>query len=144
LQRRIRGRIFHRDLTINKGKEDTMLTDKNKNYFKKILKKRLEELSSGNKETITHSESAKDELYDFIDQASVESDRDLNYHIKERESRLIIKIKDALERIESGDFGICEECGEEISEKRLKARPVTTLCINCKKRQEVMEKARGL
>jgi len=121
-----------------------MLTEKKKNYFKKILNKRLEELSSGNKETFSAQEKEQENLYDFIDQASVESDRDVAYHIRERENRLMIKIQDALDRLESGDFGICEKCEEEISEKRLKARPVTTLCISCKTEQEIDEKARGL
>jgi DnaK suppressor protein len=49
-----------------------------------------------------------------------------------------------LERLEEGTFGICESCGEDISEERLKARPVTTLCIDCKKKQENDEKLRGL
>ena len=58
--------------------------------------------------------------------------------------KLISKIREALDRIDDGTFGICESCGEEISEKRLKARPVTTLCIDCKKKQEANERARGL
>ncbi|MBW1973704.1 MAG: TraR/DksA C4-type zinc finger protein [Deltaproteobacteria bacterium] len=64
--------------------------------------------------------------------------------IKDRESKLINKIKDAIERIDNGTFGICEVCGEEISEKRLMARPMTTLCIKCKIKQEEEEKKRGL
>jgi DnaK suppressor protein len=63
--------------------------------------------------------------------------------IRERERRLITKITEALERIEEGTFGICERCGEDISDKRLEARPVTTLCINCKQEQEDLEK-RGI
>ena len=121
-----------------------MLTEKKKNYFRKILNQRLEELTSGYKELISTMEKEQDALYDFVDQASIESDRDLTYRIKERENRLVIKIQDALNRLDSGTFGICEECEEEISEKRLIARPVTTLCISCKKKQETMEKARGL
>jgi DnaK suppressor protein len=60
--------------------------------------------------------------------------------IRDRERKLISKIKEALERIEGGTFGICEVCGEEISEERLKARPVTTLCIDCKTEEEEKEK----
>jgi DnaK suppressor protein len=55
---------------------------------------------------------------------------------------LLKKIDEALERINNGTFGICESCGEEISLKRLEARPVTTLCIDCKTRQEADEKIR--
>jgi RNA polymerase-binding transcription factor DksA len=61
-----------------------------------------------------------------------------------RESILIRKIKNALTRLEDGSFGICDECGEEIPEERLKARPVATLCIKCKEPQEDEEKLRGL
>jgi len=119
-----------------------MLTETKKKHFKKILNLQLDELvKSSEKATRDIPEADKDPL-DFTDQASVESELDLNIHIKEREGRLIAKIKEALERIEDGSFGICEECGENISEKRLKARPVTTLCIDCKRRQEADEKHR--
>jgi DnaK suppressor protein len=64
--------------------------------------------------------------------------------IRDRERKLISKIKEALDRLDQGTFGICEECGEDISEERLKARPVTTLCINCKKRQENEERLKGI
>jgi DnaK suppressor protein len=64
--------------------------------------------------------------------------------IRDREHKLIKKIKKALDRIENGTFGICESCGEEISIKRLKARPVTSQCIECKSKEEALEKALGL
>jgi DnaK suppressor protein len=53
---------------------------------------------------------------------------------------LIFKIQEALQRLEAGEFGICEECGEKIGIERLKARPVTTLCIDCKANQEIAER----
>jgi DnaK suppressor protein len=56
---------------------------------------------------------------------------------------LLAKIEEALERVEDGSFGVCEACGEEIGIKRLEARPVTTLCIDCKTLQETKEKAQG-
>ena len=121
-----------------------MLTEKKLNYFKKVLAKRLEELSSADKKIIIEEVREQDDLYEFVDQALVESERDLNYRIREREGRLADKIQDAIDRIKSGEFGICEECEEEISEKRLRARPVATLCISCKKKQEVLEKVRDL
>ena len=64
--------------------------------------------------------------------------------IRDREAKLIKKIRQALERIENGTFGICESCAEEISVKRLKARPVTTQCIECKAKEEALEKALGI
>jgi DnaK suppressor protein len=74
----------------------------------------------------------------------LETDRNFLLRIRDRERKLIEKIKAALERIENGTFGICEICGREIGEERLRARPVTTQCIDCKKKQEAREKARGL
>jgi DnaK suppressor protein len=64
--------------------------------------------------------------------------------IRDREHKLIKKVKKALDRIENGTFGICEKCGEDISLKRLKARPVTTQCIDCKTKEEAFEKALGI
>ena len=77
---------------------------------------------------------------DFGDQASAETDHNITLRIREREKNLIAKIDKALEKIEENTFGICEECGGKIGEKRLDARPVATLCIDCKTLQEKKEK----
>ena len=74
-----------------------------------------------------------------LDQASQETAERLNIRIQERELRLSAKIDHALDKIEDGTYGICEECGKEISKERLMARPVTTLCIQCKQDQEADE-----
>jgi DnaK suppressor protein len=86
----------------------------------------------------------KDTFPDPTDRAALETDRNFLLRIRDRERKLIEKIKEALDRIDNGQFGVCELCGKEIGEKRLMARPVTTLCIECKKKQEAREKARGL
>jgi DnaK suppressor protein len=86
----------------------------------------------------------KENFPDPTDRASLESDRNFMLRIRDRESKLIKKIKKALARIENGTFGICEKCGEDISKERLKARPVTTQCIDCKTKEEAFEKALGL
>jgi len=83
----------------------------------------------------------KENFPDSTDRASAESDRNFLLRIRERERFLIIKIREALERLEKGEFGICESCGGKISKERLKARPVTTLCIQCKTDAESQEKA---
>jgi DnaK suppressor protein len=110
-----------------------MLTKKKQEYFKKLLDGRLDTLLSEANKTVTGMTSRKENLPDPADRAS-----------RDRERKLIGKIKEALERIENKTYGMCEECGEQISEARLKARPVTTLCIDCKKRQELDEKVKGL
>ena len=79
-------------------------------------------------------------LADYADQSTEESDRSFELRLRDRERRLIGKIDEALERIKENTFGICEGCGGKIGLKRLEARPVVTLCINCKKEQEDKEK----
>ncbi|MBI5138100.1 MAG: TraR/DksA C4-type zinc finger protein [Nitrospirae bacterium] len=76
---------------------------------------------------------------DMSDQATAEQDQSLNIRMRGREQKLLIKIEEALERITAGTYGICESCEEEIAYERLKARPVTTLCIDCKTEQEAQE-----
>jgi len=113
-------------------------------YFKKLLVERLNALLQGAEKTVIGmSDDYKEELLDPTDRASLESNRNFTLRIRDRERRLIAKLNEALERIEDGTFGICEICGNQISEKRLIARPVTTLCIECKTEQERTEKMRG-
>lgn len=120
------------------------MNEKKKEYFRKFLNQRLDELLSEANKTVSGMTGQGDNFPDPTDRASLESDRNFTLRIRDRERRLIVKIKDALERLANGTYGICEECGEDISEQRLKARPVTTLCIDCKKKQEVEEKLKGL
>jgi len=112
--------------------------------FKAQLTQRLEELLSQADETVTGMTAQKENFPDPTHRASLESDRNFMLRIRDREAKLIKKIKKALERIESGSFGICETCGEEISIERLKARPVTAQCIECKTKEEALEKSLGL
>ena len=79
---------------------------------------------------------------DVSDQASAEAEQNFSMRIREREQRLVKKIDEALERMNQDVYGICERCEEEIPYPRLKARPVTTLCINCKTLEEQEEKIR--
>ncbi len=76
------------------------------------------------------------------DQASAEIDRNFMLKLKGRERKLLAKIDEAIEKIDNGTYGICESCGEEINIKRLEARPVTSMCIECKTEQEEEEKLR--
>ena len=76
------------------------------------------------------------------DQASAEIDRNFMLKLRGRERKLLKKIDESLEKIETTTYGICELCGEEINTKRLEARPVTTMCIECKTEQEEEEKLR--
>jgi DnaK suppressor protein len=84
-----------------------------------------------------------DDLPDEMDLASSEYLQSFTFRLRGREKTFLKKIDHALAKIESGTFGICEQCEEPISLKRLEARPETTLCIRCKEDQEKMEKAFG-
>jgi len=121
-----------------------MLTKEKKEYFKNWLTQRLNELTGKTQEIFEYMTDFNVKLPDEIDQASMELDRSLTLSVKDRERKLIGKIKDALERLEEGTYGICEECGEEIPEKRLMVRPMASLCIECKKEKEATEKFRTL
>lgn len=81
------------------------------------------------------------ELPDEIDQASAEYNQSFIFRLRDREKYYLSKIDKALKKIDDGVFGICESCDEEISTKRLEARPVTTLCIRCKEEQEMEERS---
>ena len=113
-------------------------------YFKELLTERLEVLLNEAEKTVTGMTNDKNTFPDPTDRANLETDRNFLLRIRDRERKLILKIQEALARIEDGTFGICEECGEEISEERLKARPVTTLCIACKTKAEEEEKKTSL
>ena len=121
-----------------------MLTEDKKKLFRSLLTRQLDELLSDADKTFDDMAQLDDTFPDTLDRAYAESERNFMLRIREREQKLIQKIQDAIYRLENGSFGICEECEEEISEARLMARPVTTLCIECKRRQEVEEKVRGL
>lgn len=120
-----------------------MLTEEKKEKFRRILLNRLNELIQEASKTMSEMSVEMENYPDPTDRASFESDRNFELRMRDRERKLIKKIKDALQRLEDGTFGICERCGEEISEERLMARPVTTLCIKCKEKQEREEKLRG-
>ena len=113
-------------------------------YFRQLLTKRLEDLLSQADNTVSGMIAPKENFPDPTDRATLESDRNFMLRIRDRENKLIKKIKKALDRIETGTFGICESCGDDISLERLKARPVTTQCIDCKTKEEAEEKALGL
>ncbi len=120
------------------------MEEKDIEYFKTFLTGRLEELLSHADDTVSGMTAPKENFPDPTDRASLEAERNFMLRIRDRENKLIKKVKKALDRIESGSFGVCESCGEEIALKRLKARPVTTQCIDCKTKEEAFEKALGL
>ncbi|NDV20049.1 RNA polymerase-binding protein DksA [Pseudodesulfovibrio sp. JC047] len=112
-------------------------------YFKDTLNGMLDEILRKSEETIEDMTESGEVYADPADRATAESDRAFTLRLRDRERKLIKKIQQAAIRIEEGEFGICQECGDDISIPRLKARPMTTLCINCKSKQEEDEAVRG-
>jgi len=120
------------------------MDEKELKYFEETLTEQLRELLSQADDTVSGMSVQKESFPDPTDRASLEADRNFMLRIRDRESKLIKKIRGALDRIEKGTFGICEGCGEEIALERLKARPVTTQCIDCKKKEEAKERSLGI
>lgn len=108
--------------------------------FRKLLEGRRRELLNEAGRTVNGMNEAKENFPDPTDRASLEGNRNLLLRIRDRERKLIAKIDEALQRIEDGTYGKCEECGEDIGIERLRARPMTTLCIDCKSLQEANER----
>ena len=119
------------------------MEEKDLAFFKDLLTQWLEELLDHAEDTVESLLESQPNLADPLDRASFESERITALRIRDRESMLIKKILASLKDIESGDYGICEDCGEDITIGRLKARPVTSYCISCKTKRENVEKLTG-
>jgi DnaK suppressor protein len=111
-------------------------------YFKNLLNAQLSELENRTKYTDIQEMAQNNGLQDPLDIASADMEKNMLLRIRERESRLISKIKQALVLISEGVYGTCEICGEDIPFKRLEARPVTTQCVECKTKEELVERIR--
>jgi RNA polymerase-binding transcription factor len=101
-----------------------------------LLETRAKLLGEIDSELRAERESNKDEGMDTYDLASEERDREINFILSDRERVKLKQIDDALERLDNGNYGVCESCGLEIAEERLIAMPFTTLCRDCQQDQE--------
>ena len=120
-----------------------MLEQSQKEYFKELLHVMLGEALQGNREGNKGNIEVADHA-DPPDRATAELEINFILRMRERNNGLVRKIEQALEKIDNGTFGICEECEEDIPEGRLKARPITSLCISCKSKQETDEAITGI
>ncbi|MET0156314.1 MAG: RNA polymerase-binding protein DksA [Rickettsiales bacterium] len=108
-------------------------------YFRQKLLAWKEELLQGSRETLQHLREESWHEPDANDRATVETDAALELRTRGRYLKLINKIDQALLRINEGEYGYCEETGEEIGVRRLEARPIATLCIEAQERHENYE-----
>jgi DnaK suppressor protein len=110
-------------------------------YFKHKIMEWKEDIINGSSETLNHlKDSSSVKEADLNDQATNETDRSIELRTRDRERKLLSKIDAALERINNGTYGYCEETGEPISLKRLEARPIATLSIEAQERHEKDER----
>ncbi len=120
------------------------MTKRNLERFKKLLLEQREQLCGNQRKALggdIHLDP--DDFPDEIDTASSEVALQFTGRLREREQGLLAKINVALEKIKTGEYGACTSCGEEIGLKRLQARPVAELCIDCKSEQEKLERRTG-
>lgn len=121
-----------------KAKTEKKMTKTDLEKLKKVLERQLGDLRADFAKEMPNMGAAT--LADVNDQATLESERSFELRIKDRERKLINKVQEALRKISDGSYGVCESCGESIGVKRLMARPVTNLCINCKAEMEAEER----
>ena len=120
--------------------DDEYMNDMQLEYFRQKLLAWKKSLVEQSQDTLDDLRQGGLNQPDEIDRASLETDKSLDLRTKDRARKLIAKINDALERIEDGTYGYCEETGEPIGLERLEARPIATLSIEAQERHERMEK----
>jgi DnaK suppressor protein len=120
------------------------LTKRDLQKFKKLLLEQREELMGNARRALSGDiHLDPDDFPDEMDTASSEVNLQFTGRLREREQGLLSKIDAALEKIETGEYGECISCGEDIGVARLRARPVAELCIDCKSEQEKLERRTG-
>lgn len=100
--------------------------------FRLVLRDMLETLIGQSRDALDVMSQEVASFADVADRATAESDRHLGIIMRERDRQLIGEIHEALGRVKDGEYGICQECGEDIGEARLRAQPTATLCVHCK------------
>ena len=119
---------------------EPFMNERQRDYFRQKLHAWREDILREAKETLQHLQDENQNHPDLADRASSETDRAIELRARDRQRKLIAKIDAALQRIEDGSYGYCEETGEPISLKRLDARPIATLSIEAQERHERRER----
>ncbi len=119
---------------------EEFMSERQRDYFRRKLLGWKEEILRESRETLTALQTESENHPDLADRASSETDRAIELRARDRQRKLIAKIDSALQRIEEGVYGFCEETGEPISLKRLDARPIATLSLEAQERHERRER----
>ena len=111
-----------------------------KEHFADILRAWRDALSQEGSSTVGHLQQEKENYADPIDRAAQDTDFTIELRTRDRERKLIKKIEQSLDQINTNEYGFCEDCGADIGIRRLEARPTATKCIDCKTFAEIKEK----
>lgn len=122
------------------SEDEKFMNDRQKEYFRKKLLDWKEEILLESKGTLTNLQEENNQLPDIADRASSETEKALELRTRDRQRKVISKIDAALRRLETGEYGYCEETGEPISLRRLDARPIATLSLEAQERHERSER----
>jgi RNA polymerase-binding transcription factor len=120
--------------------KEPFMNERQRDYFRGKLLSWREDILKEAKETLQHLQDENQNHPDLADRASSETDRAIELRSRDRQRKLIAKIDAALNRIEDGTYGFCEETGEPIALKRLEARPIATLSVEAQERHERRER----
>lgn len=122
------------------SEDEQFMNDRQKEYFKKKLLNWKQDILKESEGTLNNLQEDNNHLPDIADRASSETEKALELRTRDRQRKLIAKIDAALRRIETGEYGYCEETGEPIGVRRLDARPIATLSLEAQERHEREEK----
>jgi DnaK suppressor protein len=128
------------DASYRPSEDEPFMNERQREYFRLKLLRWKDEILRESRQTLLHLQNENENHPDLADRASSETDRAIELRARDRQRKLIAKIDAALERIEAGTYGFCEETGEPISLKRLEARPIATLSIEAQERHERRER----
>ncbi|MCX7900624.1 MAG: RNA polymerase-binding protein DksA [Methylocystis sp.] len=128
------------DETYKPSDDEPFMCERQREYFRRKLLAWKEDILQESRETLAALQSENENHPDLADRASSETDRAIELRARDRQRKLIAKIDAALQRLDDGSYGYCEETGEPISLKRLDARPIATLSIEAQERHERREK----
>ena len=128
------------DTEYRPSENEEFMNDRQRDYFRKKLIAWKEEILRESRETLASLQTESENHPDLADRASSETDRAIELRARDRQRKLIAKIDAAIQRIDEGVYGYCEETGEPISLKRLDARPIATLSLEAQERHERRER----
>jgi DnaK suppressor protein len=132
--------LLERTKTYRPTDKEPFMNERQQEYFREKLLLWKEDILREARETLQHLQDENSNHPDLADRASSETDRAIELRARDRQRKLISKIEEALQRLEDGTYGYCEETGEPISLKRLEARPIATLSVEAQERHERRER----